>query len=122
MKALLMVVALVSSFTVSAYDAMLVPSILVRSVEVGTSVTFPGGPENNEVIVSFTAVACRTLSAQEFFGEVIEDTIFVYQYSGVDCFGPTRRQNLTINFYTSESTRQSYFLGNPILIKNQFVF
>lgn len=122
MKALLMVLALVTSISAKAYDAQFVPTILIQSVEVGTSITFPGGPDNNEVIVTFVAAACRTLDASEFTGEVLNGTIFVYQANMVDCFGPTRRQTVTTKFFTNEGINQSFFIGNPVLLRNQFHF
>lgn len=123
MKTLVTLLALSLSTLSFAWDApQYLPEIRVVDAEIISGPTFPGGPGTQLLQVSFEAAACRTLSASDFSVEVIDNSLHIYQQFSVDCFGPSRRQIISISEWTDIELYEGLFIANPLLLNNRIFY
>ena len=118
MKKLFLILGLMLSSSLMAYDASFKPAIRVYKAELYDNVTFPTTQDGSQgLILGFEIAACRQLNAREFAAEVVNGTIDLYWVNPVDCFGPARVQKINFNLESiGPRLDGQIFVGNPLLI------
>jgi hypothetical protein len=117
-KAFLTIIAL--SFSTLSLASEYLPEARITYAEIIEGPTFPGGPSNLLVVLSFEALACRTLSAQDFIVSMNDNVITIERVNHMDCFGPARKQTIETSTWYHGNQYRSVFVANPILLDGRF--
>ncbi len=118
MKKLFLILGLIFSSSLMAYDITFKPAIRVVKAELYDNITFPTFGESSQgIILGFEIAACRQLNAREFSAGIVNGTIDIYWVNPVDCFGPARVQRINLNLENAGPRLDGQlFIGNPLLI------